>query len=119
MSGWSYIDLYSGAGGVSCGFSLAGASPLLGVDSDATVLQRWAQNVAAPPEAVLCATIGTDPIPLPSARRRLHYHASSPCQSFSHARTATSKVDREEGLRLFRPALETALRTNKDTYALL
>lgn len=44
MNKWNVIDLFCGAGGLSCGFEKAGFNILLGIDNDAKALETFEQN---------------------------------------------------------------------------
>ena len=110
QTSWVYIDLFAGAGGASLGFRQAGAKPILVVDSDHVALQHWTANVKnIAPNTVKCQKIGTDDLDLPTPHNKMHLHASSPCQSFSSAKTTTTTEEAAEGIRLLRLSLDAAL----------
>ena len=68
------VDVFCGMGGASCGFmAVDGVSVIMGVDCDDRVLRTWAANTGG---TAVCATVGTDPIPLPEAADDLFVHFS-------------------------------------------
>ena len=44
MSGYNVLDLFCGAGGLSCGFERAGYNILVGIDNDAKALETFRIN---------------------------------------------------------------------------
>lgn len=116
MPGATFIDLFCGAGGASCGFQQAGAQPVLGVDEDSAALDAWERNVHG---ETSCATLTPENAAeaLPPAARGMHLHASAPCQLLSRQRLGGTSEELQAGLRLFRLSMELPLLRGDHTWS--
>lgn len=81
----NFIDVFSGAGGLSCGLEMAGLNCLLGIDHDIHALATFAQN--HPNAKVFCGDIKKlSPELLGALTQKKEIHAvvgGPPCQGFS------------------------------------
>lgn len=85
-TGYNVIDLFSGAGGLSCGFERAGYNILLGIDNDAMALETFKRNHKGP--KAICGDITTieyekDIHPLLGNKSIDVIIGGPPCQGFS------------------------------------
>lgn len=92
-----FVDLFSGAGGTSCGLRQAGMIPVAAVDNDAVALATYARNF---PEARIFAddirTVAVETIAAavgPRGGSPLMLAACAPCQPFSKANRQKRKGD--------------------------
>ena len=89
------VDLFSGAGGTSCGAWQAGGTLVAGVDADETALETHAANL--PGEHIQHDLRTVDPEILPTTD--IHYmHGSPPCPGFSSASGRRDPDDERNGL---------------------
>lgn len=78
------LDLFSGAGGASCGIHAAGFDVVAAIDKDETALQTHHENLSAEP--ILHDLTDVDVSVLPeSARSPRYLHGSPSCKGFSNA----------------------------------
>src|SRR5574343_1700135 len=81
----NFIDVFSGAGGLSCGLEMAGLNCLLGIDNDVHAMATFAHN--HPHSKVFCGDIKKlTPELLGALTQNKPVHAvvgGPPCQGFS------------------------------------
>jgi len=81
----NFIDIFSGAGGLSCGLEMAGLNCLLGIDNDVHAMATFSQN--HPKAKIFCGDVKNLTYDLISAltqRRSIHAIVGGPpCQGFS------------------------------------
>ncbi len=81
----NFIDLFSGAGGLSCGLEMAGLKCLLGVDFDRDAIKTFKKN--HPKSETFCGDINklkSDEIAKLTNHQKVHLVAGGPpCQGFS------------------------------------
>ena len=123
MPGPAVIDLFSGFGGLTAGFLSQGFDLEAAVDADSVALGILGGNAAATRAQLRCVTLRakddwTAKAQQPPPRKSLHLHATSPCQSHSHAKRYRDAHAREEGLAMFRHAIETPLRRGDRSFTL-
>lgn len=106
-SGWTIVDLFSGAGGLSEGFRQAGFSVVAAADNDPDALATFARNF---PEAeVICGDIRKSEIKariLAAARGAAVVIGGPPCQAFSQVRNHSRVIDDPRNS-LYREFVET------------
>ena len=92
------LDVYCGLGGFSAGAMLAGCTPVVGYDSDDTVLRLWASNTGGKGWIV---NLWSERVCIPAPRQSLHIHLSPPCTTLSNARRVrgTSSLAGESAIR--------------------
>ena len=99
-----YIDLFSGAGGLSLGFTWAGWEPIVANDIDASFLETYRRNVH---ESVVHGDIRDQEIvgklcEIVQAKRRANMPllvlGGPPCQGFSTAGNKRSEADQRNHL---------------------
>ena len=78
------IDVYAGIGGFTAGAMQASCTPILGVDSDDTVLRVWGGNANG--AKCRCATLWRDAVDWPAPSPDIHVHLSPPCTFLTSAR---------------------------------
>ena len=86
-------DVFAGAGGFSCGTSLAGCRVASATDINKLALCTHAWNHPDAAHVQLKLPAPRTALPLPTDGRRFHAHFSPPCQLFSGA----NKLNRREG----------------------
>jgi DNA (cytosine-5)-methyltransferase 1 len=81
------VDLFSGAGGISCGFEMAGINPILGIEIDPIAAETYEKNF--PNTKLYCGDIrkmSLDKIKELIGNKPVHILAGGfPCQGFSIA----------------------------------
>ena len=113
------VDLFAGLGGFSAGALAAGATVVLGVDSDPVPLKLWGANV--PGGRASLAKLGPDgdAVELPPPSASLHVHASTPCTDFSAARGSNvPAADVDRGVQMLQWALDLVLARGDASWSL-
>ena len=82
--GLEVYDLFCGAGGFSCGSTMAGCRVVFACDECSKAIATHKENH---PEATHMCTRLPAPLPLPTDGRMYHLHGSPPCQQFSTVNT--------------------------------
>lgn len=109
--GFSVVDLFSGAGGLSEGFRQAGFSVLAGSDNDPDALATYAVNFPEA-QAILgdIRSAGVKEHVLAIAREASVLVGGPPCQAFSQVRNHTRVIDDPRNS-LYREFIETLRET--------
>ena len=87
----TFIDLFSGAGGISCGFEMAGLNGILGLDNFDAAVETYSKNFKHPPfdGDITKDSAKTDFVELVKSKlngRKLNIVVGGfPCQGFSMA----------------------------------
>jgi len=92
--GYTFVDLFCGAGGLSAGFIQAGFTPLLAVDDSVAAVDTYSRNLGA---HALCADLARN-VSLPDASVVV---GGPPCQGFSSAGLRVSGDERNTLVRRF------------------
>lgn len=104
--GMPVVDLFCGAGGYSCGASLAGHHVALAIDCDNASLKIHAANHPHAAHARVLLGPDTEERVLELIRRHVPakgpwvLHGSPPCVKFSHMRSITKGIVIDAGMRL-------------------
>ncbi|KIQ69530.1 DNA-methyltransferase (dcm) [Wenxinia marina DSM 24838] len=111
-NGFTVVDLFCGAGGMSEGFRQAGFAVLAGSDNDPDALATFSANF--PESQAILGDIRIDAVKeqiLDAARRATVLVGGPPCQAFSQVRNYSRMIDdpRNALYREFVTALRTAL----------
>lgn len=90
-------DLFCGAGGFSCGATMAGCNVVFACDSDKMALETHTLN--HPFTKHVCGTLPHIRVPAPATGVHTHLHGSPPCQMFSTIRgeAISTRMEHPEG----------------------
>lgn len=105
---FNFIDLFAGAGGLSCGLEMAGHHCLLGVDHDKNAMKTFAHN--HPMAKTYCGDIRkltkTKLVELTNGEKVELIVGGPPCQGFSTVGPGNPKDERNHLFRYFLKAVE-------------
>ena len=97
-SNLNFIDLFSGAGGLSCGLEMAGLNCLLGVDFNKDAMKTFQKN--HPGASIYCGDISklkSSEIKTLTKNKKIHLVAGGPpCQGFSTVGTGNPNDQRNQ-----------------------
>lgn len=106
---FNFIDLFAGAGGLSCGLEMAGHKCLLGVDHDKNAMKTFAKN--HPLANTYCGDIRKlteNELKSLTQSKQVHLIVGGPpCQGFSTVGPGNPKDKRNHLFRYFLKAVET------------
>jgi len=110
-------DLFCGAGGFSCGATMAGCTVVFGCDDNALALETHQTN--HPHAQHVLTTLPCDEIPFPEDDRRWHLHGSPPCQELSLAcQRKPGFANRSGGLALVRWYMAVAVSSRATSWSM-